>query len=150
MLGRLEEVGVHEFSFQCVIFYFELVIGVLLFACHFKRKKYFAARILGSVAIVASLSVLIVWAAFRLYYNIDSEQGNELALLGLIAISYLFCTLFVCMIMVRFCFKAGGWEAVFCGVCGYSVQHIIYSLFYFLSLNCKQENLITDSEICML
>lgn len=126
MLDWLEKLGFSEIISQCILFYVELVIGVLLFSAFFKKRRFFVLRLAGCLAFISGASAIIFWRAYYLYDTMDIYGSKVMLLLGSIAVAYLFSTLLVCIGMVRFCFFARGWEATFCGVCGYSVQHIVY------------------------
>lgn len=113
---------------QCVFFYIELIFGILLFSFFFKRRNFFALRLAGCIVFIGTASALIVGLAYYLYNEFGIYEFRLLMLLGTIAFSYLFVTLFTCIGMVRFCFSVRAWEAVFSGVAAYSVQHIIFRL----------------------
>ncbi len=102
------------------------MIGVLLFALYLKKRRLFALRLVGCVTLALGFTALVVWLAYKVYDVADLYSFADMLLVGTIAVAFLFSSLFVCVGMVKCCFAARRWEAVFCGVCGYCVQHIVY------------------------
>ena len=126
MLEWLEQLGMADIALQCVLFYAELVIGVLLFAVCLKRRRLFVVRLIGCITVALGFVALAVWLAYMVYEAADLYSFKDMLVVGTIAVAFLFLQLFVCVGMVKCCFAATWWECVFCGVCGYSVQHIVY------------------------
>lgn len=115
---------------QYVLFYAELAGGMLLFSMFFKKRKRFVLRL--SVGLTAAIGafILITSAAFYIFkpYAFDGVVPLNGMLAGAAAtlIIFVIANLFALMGVMRFCFSMSGWETLFCGVCGYCIQHVIY------------------------
>ncbi len=123
--GDLTEASI---VFSCLMFYAELITSVLLFSFYMKKKPLFWVRLMGSIIVVGGLSVLVVWLGYKLYEVSDLEDIGAVGLLGAIVILYLIAVFAVSIGTLRFCFYSNYIDAAFCGVCGYSVQHIVYRI----------------------
>jgi len=131
------------FVTQCLSFFFELVGGTLLFACIFPQRKKWGLRLGGFIFGGGAVTAGVICVAFIICSHCDVTDRKIQILGAILAVAYLFFILCSCIAMVRVSFAANVWEAIFCGVCGYSVQHIIYRI----DLTVSYYSVFGDNEI---
>jgi len=128
MLDWLINVDIYQFFVQCLLFFSELMGGTLLFAFIFPHRRKLLLRLSGFVVGSILVTALVLWGAFFIYKSFDLYDLRLQIVGAVIAVLYLFFILCLCITMVRVCFVTDIWGAMLCGVCGYSVQHIIYRI----------------------
>lgn len=96
-----------------LLFMLQLVIGEGLFLLRLERRGRFSLR---AVAALAAL-FLAAWAVPILYYNAWYVSGLFLALF------------LITLPAMKFCFDEPLENLLFCGIAGYTIQHLAYLLF---------------------
>lgn len=100
-----------------LLFMLQLVIGVGLFLLRLERRPRFGLRVLGALAAL----FLVAWLVPILQYNAWYVSG-------------LFLTLFLCTLpAMKFCFDEPMGNLLFCGIAGYTLQHLAYLMFTVMS-----------------
>lgn len=96
-----------------LLFMLQLVIGEGLFLLRLERRPRFGLRVLGSLGTL----FLVAWLTPILQYNAWY-------------VSALFLTLFICTLpAMKACFDEPWENILFCGIAGYTLQHLAYLLF---------------------
>ncbi len=96
-----------------ILFMLQLVIGEGLFLLRLERRPRFGLQLLGSLAAL----FLVAWLVPILQYNAWYVSG-------------LFLTLFLCTLpAMKFCFDEPWENILFCGIAGYTIQHLAYLIF---------------------
>lgn len=96
-----------------LLFMVQLIVGESIFLLHLEHKRKFSLRVF--ICTIGLLSA----AAF---FPILAENAWY--------VSFLFLTLFILsLIALRFCFDEPFGNLLFCGVAGYTVQHLAYLLY---------------------
>lgn len=128
MLDWLVSFDFAVFVRQCLLFFAELIGGTLLFAFIFPRRRRFLLRLCGFVLGGILVTASVIWGAFFIYTSFDIYDIGVQLTGAAIAVLYLFFILCLCIVTVRYTFVTDVWGALLCGVCGYSVQHIVYRI----------------------
>lgn len=103
-------------SIYKLVFMAEILIAEGLFTFRLKKRKYFAFRCIGSIAVCFLCAFLYPVFFFNAGYT-----------------SIMFFVLFaVTLLLLKFCYDETWLKTIFCGVGAYSVQHLSYSLFCFV------------------
>lgn len=102
---------------SCIRFLIQLLMAETFLVLAWKRKKFFAVRLISSMGVLFFLS----WFVFYIFVSIP---GNNPLIYTIYYISLFIFTLG----MMKVCFQAQGKDILFAGVCGYATQHIGFSV----------------------
>ena len=95
-------------------FYVEMIAALSLFVFRLPRRRYFALRLAGALAVLCGL-----WYLFVIYIPDTNDVWNTFKFI------LLFAGFFGGILL---CWKVGFEQALFCAIVGYCVQHVIYKL----------------------
>ena len=101
-----------SFFFYKALFIIELIVAELLFAFNLPRRKYFYLRLVGSIL----FAIGFAFALPVFFYN---------ALYSSLLFIIMFC---VSVLILKFNFDASFSSILFCGLAGYTTQHLAYAL----------------------
>lgn len=129
MFGEMGWLGDLDFGVlleQCLKFYGELALGFMLFAYPLRKRRYAWVKLGACVAATVAVLVPIIFLGYSIWdaYGFDSEVVN--VLLAMYVFFFLLLTFFFVLLTGRIVFASSWWELIFCGICGYSTQHICY------------------------
>lgn len=117
---------------QCLKFYGELLLGFMLFAYPLRKRRYAWAKLAACVVATVAVMIPMVFLGFSIWDTYGFENAAVTVLLGLFAFFFLLLTFFAVLLTGRITFAASRWELMFCGICGYSTQHICYRINFLL------------------
>ena len=113
---------------QCLKFYGELLLGFVLFAYPLRKRKYCLLKFAACVAAALAILIPIVFLGFGIWETYGFENYGVSIFLGLLVFFFLLLAFAFVLLTGRIAFAATRWELFFCGICGYSTQHICYRI----------------------
>lgn len=103
----------NAFFWYKALFTVELIIAEMLIVLHLRRRSRFALRAAASVIACIGFSLAIPVVSHSALYT-----------------SFIYLVIFAFSVgAIKFCFKESLKTAVFCGIAGYTAQHVAYALF---------------------
>lgn len=101
-----------SFFFYKALFMVELLVAELLFAFHLPKKSFFALRLSGSIVFAVGFAFTLPVFFYNALYS-----------------SFLFIIMFcLSVVILKFIFDASFSSILFCGLAGYTTQHLAYAL----------------------
>lgn len=106
-----------QLFFYKPVFMLELLVAELMFASKLERRRYFALRLAGSLAVCFGAAFAFPLASYSAYY-----------------VSFMFLCFFgVTVAALAFSFKASFHDIIFCAISGYTVQHVVQEMYELLN-----------------
>lgn len=102
---------------SCIHFSIQLIAAETVFLISIPRKRRFWLRIACSL----TLYCLCLYGVFLVATSIP---GNSV----LVQVCYYFVVFFLSLLLIQLCFEAKQRETLFCGVGGYTLQHMAFAL----------------------
>ena len=108
---------VTSFDIYKIVFMAELLVSECLFVFRLKRRRMFALRAALSVFVCLASAVFVPVVAYNAAYT-----------------SFLFVAFFVVTLLcAKFCFAESWYNVFFCCIAAYTIQHLAYELFNYIS-----------------
>lgn len=104
-------------SLYKLLFMAQLLFGEGMFLFRLERRTRFGLRLTTAIGVMFLLTALFPILEYNAWY-----------------VSFLFLTLFLCSLLaMRWCYDEPWGNILFCGIAGYTVQHLAYLLYTFIS-----------------
>ena len=104
-------------SLYKLLFMAQLLFGEGMFLFRLERRPRFAPRLAAAIGAMFLITALFPILEYNAWY-----------------VSFLFLTLFLCSLLaMRRCYDEPWGNILFCGIAGYTVQHLAYLLYTFIS-----------------
>ena len=108
-----------------LLFMAQLLFGEGMFLLRLERRPHFFLRAGTALAILMGIAAVFPIAAYNAWY-----------------VSFLFLALFVCSLVgMHWCYDEPWDNVLFCGIAGYTVQHLAYLLYTFIMEATQMEML---------
>lgn len=99
------------------LFMAQLLFGEGMFLFRLERKPHFRLRLTSAVTVMFAIAAMFPLPAYNAWY-----------------ISFLFLTLFLCTLLaMHWCYDEPWGNILFCGIAGYTVQHLAYLAYTFIA-----------------
>ena len=109
-----------------ILFFFELAAAEGIFCLKLRRRSLFVPRLLLALAAGLAVAVFFPLRDYTVAYN-----------------SVIFFSIFfVTLLGLKFCFDESWWNLLFCGVAGYSVQHIAFVAYTMVTTSLNLDGLL--------
>ena len=95
----------------------KLLFGEGMFLFRLERRPRFGLRLAGAITAMLLIAALFPLLEYNAWY-----------------VSFLFLTLFLCSLLaIRWCYDEPWGNILFCGIAGYTVQHLAYLVYTYIS-----------------
>lgn len=111
---------------QTLKFYGELLLGFIIFAYPLRKRKYCLLKFAACVAVSVVVLISIIYLGYGVWEVYGFENYGVNVLLGFLVFFFLLLAFALVLLTGRITLAATRWELFFCGICGYSTQHICY------------------------
>lgn len=109
-----------------LLFMAQLLFGEGMFLFRLERRPRFGLRLAGAIMAMFLIAALFPLLEYNAWY-----------------VSFLFLTLFLCSLLaMRWCYDEPWGNILFCGIAGYTVQHLAYLVYTFISEATQMELLL--------
>lgn len=109
-----------------LLFMAQLLFGEGMFLFRLERRTRFGLRLAGAITAMFLIAALFPLLEYNAWY-----------------VSFLFLTLFLCSLLaMRWCYDEPWGNILFCGIAGYTVQHLAYLVYTFISEATQMELLL--------
>ena len=100
-----------------LLFMAQLLFGEGMFLFRLERRPRFGLRLAGAITAMLLIAALFPLLEYNAWY-----------------VSFLFLTLFLCSLLaIRWCYDEPWGNILFCGIAGYTVQHLAYLVYTYIS-----------------